>query len=43
MGVSAAIGAVLDNPGIGTAIGIAIGIAIGNYMDKKAKEEGRII
>ena len=43
MGVSAAIGAALDNPGIGAGIGIAIGIAIGNYMDKKAKEEGRVI
>jgi thiamine pyrophosphate-dependent acetolactate synthase large subunit-like protein len=43
MAISAAIGAVLDQPGIGTVIGFAIGIAIGSYMDKKAKEEGRVI
>ena len=43
MALSAAIGAVLDQPGVGTAIGVAIGLAIGSYMDKKAKEEGRII
>ena len=42
MAVSAAIGAALDYPGVGTIIGVAIGIVIGNYMDKKAKEEGRI-
>ena len=43
MVVSVAIGAALDNPGVGTAIGAAIGIAIGSYMDKKAKEEGKVI
>jgi hypothetical protein len=37
------LGAALDNPGIGTAIGIALGFAIGGYLDKKAKEEGRVI
>ena len=43
MGIGTAIGAALDNAGIGIAIGVAIGVAIGNYMDKKAKEEGKII
>ena len=43
MAVSAGIGAVLDQPGAGTAIGVAIGLAIGTYMDRRAKEEGRVI
>lgn len=37
------LGAALDNPGIGTAVGIGLGIAIGTYLDRKAKEEGRVI
>jgi len=37
------LGAALDNPGIGTGVGIAIGFAIGGYLDRKAKEEGRVI
>ena len=43
IGVSTAIGAALDNPGIGPAIGTAVGLAIGSYLDKKAKDEGRVI
>ena len=43
MAVSAAIGAAVNQPAIGTAIGVALGVAIGKYMDKKAKEEGRLI
>ena len=43
MGIGTAIGAALDNAGIGIAIGIAIGLAIGSYVDKKAKEEGKVI
>ena len=43
VGVSTALGAALDNPGIGPAIGAAIGLAIGSYLDKKAKDEGRVI
>ncbi len=43
LGISTALGIVLDNVGGGVAIGVAIGIAIGSYMDKKAKEEGRVI
>ena len=43
MGIGTAIGAALDNPGIGIAIGVAIGLAIGSYVDKKAKEEGKVI
>ena len=42
-GIGAALGAALGNPGTGPAIGIGIGLAIGSYLDKKAKEEGRVI
>ena len=42
-GVGTALGVALDNPGIGTPLGIAIGLAIGSYLDKKAKEESRLI
>ena len=42
-GLGVAIGAALDNPAIGTPIGIGIGFAIGSYLDKKAKEEGKVI
>ena len=42
-GIGAAMGAAFNNPGIGTGIGIALGVAIGSYLDKKAKDEGRVI
>ena len=42
-GLGAALGAAFDNPGIGTAVGITLGVAIGGYLDRKAKEEGRVI
>jgi uncharacterized protein YcfJ len=42
-GLGGAFGAALDNPGIGTAVGIALGIAIGTYLDRKAREEGKVI
>jgi len=42
-GLGAALGTALGNPAIGTPIGIAIGFAIGTYLDKKAKEEGKVI
>ena len=42
-GIGAALGAVFDNPGIGTGVGVAIGVAIGSYLDKRAREEGRVI
>ena len=42
-GIGVAIGAALDNPGIGTPIGLAVGVAFGSYLDKKAKEEGKVI
>ena len=42
-GVGTALGVALDNPGIGTPLGIGLGLAIGSYLDKKAKEEGRVI
>lgn len=38
-----ALGAALDNPGIGTGVGVALGVVIGKYLDKRAKEEGRVI
>ena len=42
-GIGAALGAALDNPGIGTGIGIALGVAIGTYLDRRAREEGKVI
>ncbi|MFC2001819.1 hypothetical protein ACFLUZ_04870 [Chloroflexota bacterium] len=42
-GIGVAIGAALSNTGIGTPFGVGIGLAIGSYLDKKAKEEGRVI
>ena len=42
-GIGAALGAAFDNPGIGTGVGIALGAAVGAYLDRKAKEEGRVI
>ena len=42
-GIGAAIGAAADNPGIGTGIGVALGVVIGMYLDRKAREEGRVI
>ena len=42
-GIGAALGAALDNPGIGTGIGIALGAGIGAYLDRKARDEGRVI
>ena len=37
------VGAAVDSPGVGTAIGVGLGLAVGAYLDKKAKEEGRVI
>ncbi len=42
-GLGGALGAAMDNPGIGTAIGVALGVAIGMYLDRKARQEGRVI
>jgi hypothetical protein len=42
-GIGAAIGAAFDNPGVGTGMGLALGAAIGAYLDRKAREEGRVI
>lgn len=41
--IGAGIGTALDNAGIGPGIGIAIGLAIGTYLDRKAKQEGKVI
>lgn len=43
MAISTAIGTALDNLGIATGIGFALGLAIGSYLDKKAKQEGKVI
>ena len=43
MAIGGALGTALKNPGIGTALGIALGLAIGSYLDRKAREEGRVI
>ena len=43
MAIGVGIGTALGNPAIGPAIGIAIGVAIGSYLDKKAKQEGKVI
>jgi len=42
-GIGGALGAAMDNPGIGTAVGVALGVAGGTYLDKKARQEGRVI
>ena len=41
--IGAALGAVADNPGIGAGIGIALGAAVGAYLDKRAREQGKVI
>ena len=44
--IGVAIGTILDNIGllgIGLPFGSAIGYAVGTHLDKKAKEEGRLI
>ena len=41
--IGGALGAVFDNPGAGTGIGLAIGVAIGYYLDRKAKQEGKVL
>ena len=42
-GIGTALGAIFENPGVGTGIGTAVGLAIGGYLDKKAKNEGKVI
>ncbi|MFC2033898.1 hypothetical protein ACFLTT_00640 [Chloroflexota bacterium] len=43
IGAGTAIGASLGNTGIGPALGTVLGLVIGKYLDKKAKDEGRLI
>jgi len=47
IGIGMAIGggltAALGTPPIGPGIGLALGVAIGSYMEKRARDEGRII
>ena len=42
-GIGAALGAAFDNPGVGTGVGLALGAAAGVYLDRKAREESRVI
>jgi hypothetical protein len=41
--IGGALGAAFDNPGAGTGIGLALGVAVGYYLDKKAKQEGKVL
>jgi len=41
--LGSAIGAAMDSPGVGTGVGIALGVAVGLYLDRKAREEGRVL
>ena len=41
--IGVAIGAALGNTSAGMATGVGIGLAVGSYLDKKAKNEGKII
>jgi len=43
VGIGSALGAALDNPGIGTGIGAGLGLAIGAFLDKRARDEGKVI
>jgi hypothetical protein len=42
-GIGTALGAALDSPGIGTGIGAGLGLAIGALLDKKARDENKVI
>ena len=42
-GIGTALGIALGNPGIGPALGVGIGLAVGSYLDRKAKNEGRVL
>lgn len=42
-GIGAALGVAFDNPSIGTGIGVVLGAVVGAYLDRKAREEGRVI
>jgi len=42
-GIGAALGAVLDSPGAGIGIGAGLGLLIGTLLDKKARNEGKVI
>jgi len=42
-GIGTALGAALGNTGAGSGLGTALGVAIGAYLNKKAKDEDRVI
>ena len=42
-GIGTALGAAFDNPGIGTGIGVGVGLIIGAILDKRARDEGKVI
>ena len=41
--IGSALGAAFDSPGIGTGIGAGLGMLIGVLLDKKARDEGKVI
>jgi len=42
-GLGTALGTALENSGAGSAIGIILGLAVGLYLDRKARQENRVI
>jgi len=43
LAIGGGIGTALGNPGIGPGIGLALGVAVGSYLEKRARDEDRII
>ena len=41
--IGTALGAAFDSPGIGTGIGAGLGLLIGALLDKRARDEGKVI
>ena len=41
--IGTALGAAFDSPGIGTGIGAGVGLLIGALLDKRARDEGKVI
>ena len=42
-GLGSALGAGFDNPGVGIGIGVGVGLLIGVLLDKRARDEGKVI
>jgi len=43
VGLGVAFGNAYGNLGVGIAIGIAVGMAVGNALDKKARQDNRVV